>query len=139
MILQVKVQPGRVFNITINPLNDAPVLVLNTGITLNEGASSAITNTQLQSTDTDNTAAQITYTVTDITDNGVLKLSGSPLALNGLFTQADIDNNLITYEHNGSETTSDNFTFDVDDPSGEGPTGQIFNITIGSCQRCPHY
>ena len=41
-------------------------------------ASSTITNSQLQSTDADNTAAQITYTVTDITDNGVLKLSGNP-------------------------------------------------------------
>ena len=96
-----------------------PLLIINTGLTLNEGAASAITNTQVQSTDADNTAAQITYTVTDITDNGVLKLSGNPIVVSGTFTQADIDNNLVTYEHNGSETTSDNFTFDVDDPSGE--------------------
>ena len=117
--------------------NVAPVLAANTGLTLDEGSTSTITNSQLQSTDANNTAAQITYTVTDITDNGVLKLSGNPIAVSGSFTQADIDNNLITYEHDGSETTSDNFTFDVDDPSGEGPAGQIFNITINPVNDAP--
>ena len=117
--------------------NAAPTLSKNTGLTLNEGATATISNTQLQTTDSDNTASQLTYTITDIPDNGTLKLNGNPIVLNGTFTQDDIDNSRVSYSHNGGGSSSDSFTFDVKDPSAAGPTGQTFSITINSVNDLP--
>ena len=74
-----------------------------------------MTSAQLQTTDAEQTAAQLTYTVIAPTRNGALMLSGTALVANGAFTQAEIDSGSLTYEHGGSETTSDNFTFAVSD------------------------
>jgi hypothetical protein len=47
------------------------------------------------------------------------------------FTQADIDAGRITYQHNGSATTSDSFSFTVNDGQGTSTNG-TFNISIVS-------
>ncbi len=51
------------------------------------------------------------------------------LNLNDTFTQADIDAGLVTYDHNGSETTSDAFSFSVDDGQGGASSG-AFNFVV---------
>ena len=54
------------FNITVNPVNDEEVLATNTGTTVNEASTgNVLTTAMLETTDVDNTAAQLTYTVTD--------------------------------------------------------------------------
>ena len=83
----------------------------------------------LETTDVDNTAAQLVYTVTAATGNGTLRLSGTALGVSDTFTQADIDGGLVTYDHDGSETTSDAFDFSVDDGQGTSTSG-TFNITV---------
>ncbi|MCZ8227089.1 MAG: lectin-like protein [Microcystis sp. LE19-84.1B] len=70
-------------------------------------------------------------TVTDLTNNhnngtiygatwttGIVPTS-TTLKLGDTFSQADIDNGLLTYQHNGSETTSDNFKFTLADVKNE--------------------
>ncbi|WP_027359891.1 DUF4347 domain-containing protein [Desulforegula conservatrix] len=119
--------------ITVTAFNDSPAVGTNTGITLNEGATATITNAQLNENDPDDSGTGLTYTVTAVPANGSLKLSGTPLADNGTFTQDDIDNSRVTYTHNGSETTSDSFTFSLADGGENGAaavTGQTFNITV---------
>ncbi|MEM6402756.1 MAG: cadherin-like domain-containing protein, partial [Cyanobacteria bacterium P01_D01_bin.116] len=83
-----------------------------------------------QVTDGNNTSSEITYQLTDTPDNGSLLLNSNNLTLNDTFTQADIDNNRITYDHNGSETTSDSFTFEVTDGVGGSINSQTFAITV---------
>ena len=62
------------FNITVTPVNDEEVLATNTGTTVNEASTgNVITTTMLETTDIDNTAAQLTYTVTAATGNGTLR------------------------------------------------------------------
>ena len=118
------------FNFTVNPVNDEEVLVTNTGTTVNEGSTSnVLTSGMLQTTDVDNTAAQLIYTVTSATSNGTLRLSGTVLGVTDTFTQADIDAGNVTYDHNGSETTTDSFDFSVDDGQGTASTG-AFNFTV---------
>ena len=49
----------------MTPVNDEQVLATNTGTTVNEGSTgNVITTAMLQTTDVDNTAAQLVYTVT---------------------------------------------------------------------------
>ncbi|MFM7373402.1 MAG: DUF4347 domain-containing protein, partial [Sphaerospermopsis kisseleviana] len=88
----------------------APVLV-NKSFTVNEGSSIIVTNSMLRTTDADNTDAQLIYTLKSLPTNGTLRLNGVNLALNSKFTQDDINNNRLSYIHNGSETIGDSFNF----------------------------
>ncbi|WP_414618872.1 DUF1194 domain-containing protein [Calothrix sp. CCY 0018] len=129
-------------NVTINGVdevigNENPVLATNQGLTVDEDAVGNITSTQLQVTDANNSPAEITYTITNVTDNGNLLLDGTALALNDTFTQADIDNNRITYDHDGSETTSDTFNFTVADGAGGSVGSSSFDITVNPVNDAP--
>ena len=70
----------------------------------------------------DDSGADLTYTVTALPSNGSVKKNGTALNLNETFTQADIDANNITYEHDGSSTTSDAFNFSLADGGEDGAT-----------------
>ncbi|ELR73782.1 hypothetical protein C900_01392 [Fulvivirga imtechensis AK7] len=122
---------GQTFNITINPVDDdVPTVTINTGITLIEGASEIIDSGELQANDTDTNNDALTYVITAAPANGQIELtSGSGVAINS-FTQAQLNANLVVYIHDGSNSISDSFTFDVQDGSGNDLTGQNFNITI---------
>jgi hypothetical protein len=101
------------------------------GVTLSEGKTKAITNEFLQVTDADTSADQIVYTVTDLPEAGALLLNGVTLDLNATFTQADIDNNLLTYADGTSVSLSDSFGFDIT-VNGELITSSSFDFEIGS-------
>ncbi|MDJ0829095.1 MAG: cadherin-like domain-containing protein [Desulfobacterales bacterium] len=116
--------------ITITPVNDnEQVLAVNTGTTVAEGSTgNPITATMLQTTDVDNTADQLIYTVTTAPANGTLYLSGVALSAMDTFTQEDIDSGRITYDHDDSENLNDSFDFSVDDGAGAASTD---TFTIG--------
>jgi CSLREA domain-containing protein len=119
------------FNITVTPQNDAPTLGNNTGTTVNEGSTgNVIDSAKLSVNDVDNSPVQLTYTVGTAPANGTLKKSGVGLAGGGTFTQLDINNNQLTYDHNGTETTSDSFSFTVSDGAGGSIGSNTFNITV---------
>jgi Ca2+-binding RTX toxin-like protein len=99
-------------------LGGVPVVEINTGITLDEGAMAAIASSQLRVTDARAGADTITYTVTALPTSGTLRLNNTPLAVNGTFTQGDIDAGNFTYTHNDSETVSDSFRFSARDGNG---------------------
>jgi len=112
--------------ISVTSVNDPPVLVNNTGLTVDEGGAETITSTLLLVTDTDNTPAELVYTVVVVPVNGTLKLGGTATVT---FTQKDIDDGMLAYEHDGSETTSDSFVFSVSDGAGT-IDATSFNISI---------
>ncbi|MBW4497184.1 MAG: VCBS repeat-containing protein, partial [Oscillatoria princeps RMCB-10] len=118
--------------------NTAPTIAANAGLTVAEGAAAqTIANTALNVTDAEQAAAQLTYTVTALPAQGTLLLNGTAMAVSGTFTQADIDAGNITYTHNGSETTSDSFTFTVADGAGGTVTATTFNITVTPANDAP--
>jgi hypothetical protein len=104
---------------------------------LDEGTTSTITSSQLAVTDNDNTAVELTYHLEISPSNGTLLLNDSPLFDNSLFTQNDIDNNRLSYAHDGSETTSDSFTFALEDGSGGTIDSTVFAITINPVNDSP--
>ncbi|WNM57808.1 DUF2341 domain-containing protein [Candidatus Nitrospira allomarina] len=122
-----------VVTINVTPVNDAPLVATNTGTTVSEASSgNTITTAMLNEGDPDDAGTGLTYTVTAVTTNGTLRLSGTALGLNDTFTQDDIDTNRVTYDHNGSETTTDSFSFSLADGGEDGatPATGVFSITI---------
>ncbi|MCT7977106.1 cadherin domain-containing protein, partial [Laspinema olomoucense] len=87
------------FVITLNNVNDPPVLVRNSPLSVTQGGIVGITNSLLQVTDQDNTPGQLTYTLVNAPANGQLRLESTPLFVNDTFTQADIDSTPMRYTH----------------------------------------
>ncbi len=117
------------FTITVNAQDDNPTLTTNTGLTVVNGGSGTIDNTKLLVSDIDNTAAQLIFTIGTAPVNGNLKKGAAVLAGGGTFTQADISNNLITYQDTNLASLSDSFTFTVSDGAGGSLGVTTFNIT----------
>lgn len=128
--------PSASFNFTINPVDDAPVLANNTGAALNEGATATITAAQLRLTDVDTTAQNLSYSVTSGTVNGRLELSTNPGIAVTTFTQADIDAGRLRYVNNGSENTTDSFSFTARDGTTTLGTA-TFNFTVAPVNDAP--
>ncbi|KPJ98255.1 MAG: hypothetical protein AMJ60_08955 [Desulfobacterales bacterium SG8_35] len=125
---------GQTFAITVTPVNDPPFLATNTGVTVAEGSTGTVlSNSMLNAGDPDDSGTGLTYTVTTVPANGVLNLSGTALVNGDTFTQDDIDNSRITYDHDSSETTGDSFVFTLADGGENGAaalTAQTFAITV---------
>ncbi|MBW2255462.1 MAG: tandem-95 repeat protein, partial [Deltaproteobacteria bacterium] len=118
------------FEIDVAPVNDAPVLVANEGILLLESTTELITAAALAVSDVDNTAAELQYTVVSAPAHGELTLDFLVLGAGGTFTQDDIDSDLLTYTHDGSETVVDSFVFSVSDGAGGTISDTTFDISI---------
>ena len=152
--------------ITIYPLNDAPsyfskldltgVRAIQEGSTVSIGGASSyvtingvtgsgvptpVAGAHLVFGDDDNSSVQRQFRVTATTVNGQLMLNGATLGIGSVFTQADLDNGRITYKHNGTETSSDAFSYVVSDgdwtvndsqifPQGSTPIASTFLIEI---------
>ena len=122
---------GQSFALTITAVDDdPPVVVNNAGSTVAEGGTDTLIGAELLSTDTEQPATAVAYTVTTSPTNGQLELTTDPGVSITSFTQDDIDNNRLVYVHDDSNTTSDSFNFDVDDGQGNSVTGQSFALTI---------
>ena len=115
----------------MTPVNDAPLLVANTGSTVAEGGTDTISSSELAVTDIEQAAAQLSYSIGAGPLYGRLELTTAPGISAATFTQDDIAANRLIYIHDGSETTSDSFTFTVNDGAGGslGPTTVTLTIT----------
>ena len=100
--------------------NDDPILVNNTGALVPVSREITLTTAMLQVSDPDNTTTQITYTLTDLPDEGVLLFNDGTslqqMALGSSFTQADIDLGRVSFLGGDSPTAIlDSFSFNVRD------------------------
>jgi len=117
------------FTVTVNPVNDAPVMMANAGIQATADTPATISSSELNVTDIDNTNTEIVYTITILPANGNLMLNGVAMAVNDNFSQADLDNNLMAYQSNGS-AAADQFGFIVSDTAGSTLGNSTFSITV---------
>jgi hypothetical protein len=112
-------------NIGIIPVNDAPVVATNAGLVndidgdrrLYEGGFRVLTPDVLSSSDPDSTYEQVQYRITSAPVNGTVLLNGIPVSVGTAFSQADVVAGRVKYVHNGSETSTDQFKFRIDDGS----------------------
>ncbi|MBS0170648.1 MAG: cadherin domain-containing protein, partial [Nitrospira sp.] len=116
--------------VNVTAVNDAPVLVVNSGSTVAEGGTDIISSSELAVTDVDDAAAQLTFSVGTGPAHGRLELTTTPGVSAMSFTQADIAANRLLYVHDGSETTGDSFTFTVTDAAGASVGATTVTLTI---------
>ena len=126
----------RTFMLTVNA---PPVIAQHGPQACTPGSVTDLTNSTLLTNDPDNSAAQLTYTLTANPTQGNLKKytsafgggASSPIdsGVGHTFTQADVNNNLIRYQSTGGG--ADSFTFTVSDGSFT-TTQSNFNIAVGT-------
>ena len=113
-----------VFNISVSPINDAPNTVTDT-LTVDEGGTVTTTtalNSSLLDNDTDVDGPNpISMQLVSTPQNGTLAWSGT-----GTFT----------YTHDGTETTTDSFSYNAFDGQDQGGVVNV-GITINPINDCP--
>ncbi len=124
---------------TVNNTNDSPTITLNAGVTVNEGSAVTITTSELDSFDPDDSGTGLTWTISNVSANGYVQLStNAGVAINS-FTQADLDNGLVQFVHDGSETISASFDLELaDGGENSATTGTAtFNVTVTPVNEGP--
>lgn len=114
--------------VKVMPVNDAPVAVGDLSATVAEGATYTLTVADLGEADPDDLGTGLTYTVSSVTNGGVL-LNGSVATT---FTAQDVIDGKVSFHHDGSETTSASFGFSLADGGEDGasPATGTFNFTV---------
>ena len=105
--------PAATSTISINPVNDAPTAVADAD-TVAEAGSTAI-DLAANDSDVDNALDLTSIVITSAPTNGSLVNHGD---------------GTVTYTHDGSETTSDTFTYTIADASGAPSNVATVTITI---------
>ncbi|XP_006816147.1 FRAS1-related extracellular matrix protein 1 [Saccoglossus kowalevskii] len=131
----------KTININIIPMNDEPpVVIKNTGVTINMHETVILSAVVLQARDVDTTDANLIYTVHNTPDKGILQVKKTylrqlprwePVDLYSNFTQHDVNMNLLRYAHTGGlgSKANDKFRFTVTD--GKHTTRrETFDINI---------
>ncbi|KAK2835081.1 hypothetical protein Q5P01_015565 [Channa striata] len=137
---------GSLFFTVVQSDRIPPTLILNTGLRLQDGSTRTITAEQLQLSDPDTATANLTFLVTQPPRYGKLLLRGVPLTPPPRFSQADVDELILAYQHNlDGPAEVDNFYFLPTDGSNKGylEFGQlreepaVFNIQVERVDRTP--
>ncbi|XP_035826399.1 extracellular matrix protein FRAS1 [Aplysia californica] len=104
------------FFINVRPVDDAIPVLSNQGLRVQEGVRKLVTEFELKAVDQDTKEDQIQFTVVEPPIHGTIELltneTYSPAVT---FSMADIYENRVSYQHDGSETVSDSFSFIVSD------------------------
>ncbi|MDF1816718.1 MAG: Ig-like domain-containing protein, partial [Verrucomicrobiales bacterium] len=96
--------------VDINGVNDGPLIENNT-LTLEEGETIPITGSEISASDPDHGPIDLTFTVSNPA-GGQFLLNGVPVTT---FTQQDINDGLVAYEDDGTETPP-SYDLTVTDP-----------------------
>jgi len=121
--------------IAITAVNDAPVLTGDLTAMVDEGASYTITTTDLNFTDPDDNAADVTFTVSDQV-NGTVQVGGIDATA---FTGTQLAAGAVTFLHDGSETLSALFKVSVEDGNEDAsaPMASTVNFTVTAVNDAP--
>ncbi len=120
------------------PVNTDPAVVLNSGLTVEEGGSGVFGSHNLAVADPDSgDAGALVYEVVSAPLQGLLMRNSSTVSAGGTFTQADINSGAISYEHDDSETARDWFRVTVSDSEGGGVMLTPTLITVTPANDAP--
>ncbi|KAM3867993.1 extracellular matrix organizing protein FRAS1 [Diretmus argenteus] len=108
---------AQTFYITIRPVDDSLPLLQVPGMRVQEGVRKTITVFELKATDADTEAESIVFTIVQAPRHGTIERTsnGQHYRQTGSFTMDDVYQNRISYNHDGSNSLKDRFTFSVAD------------------------
>ena len=124
------------FNAGFYYVNSDPTLTANNILTVNEGQQILLTVDYLSASDIESDKTEIFFNIApqdmgDAPHAGWLKRDDVPMQKGDSFTLDDLEQNRIYYEHDGNESTWDNFTFNVSDgDGGVTPGGEFLTFTF---------
>lgn len=104
-----------VFTIFLQPVNNKPPQITNTGFTVLERGVHVITSAELDANDLDTDSKQISFTLSKTPLHGHVQHIFTDLKQGSSFNLMDISDGRVSYVHNGDETISDSFKLDVSD------------------------
>jgi len=109
-------------------LNDAPKIIVNAPLVIDQGDTGTLTSSHLSTTDPDDLSTGITYTITAAPAHGQLEHISNPGSPISNFTQADIDSSSVFYVHDDSEPlVSLGFPDEINLSSLDGTSGFTLN------------
>ena len=108
----------------------APFIVNNEVLEVRTNKGLNISTSLLLSEDENNSATELRYTIVEAPTKGTLFRNGAPLSIGSTFTQANINSNVLVYQHEGTVEEQDAFTFIVED--GEGGWVEKTNFLINA-------
>lgn len=103
------------FTLYLQPVNNKPPHITNTGFTVSERGMHVISSAELDATDLDTQAGGITFALSRPPLHGQLQVALTHLERNGRFSLADVAGGGVCYSHRGGEAASDQFQLDVSD------------------------
>uniref|UniRef100_A0A8C4VP97 FRAS1 related extracellular matrix 2 n=1 Tax=Gopherus evgoodei TaxID=1825980 RepID=A0A8C4VP97_9SAUR len=103
------------FTIYLQPIDNQPPEITNSGFTVHEGGSHVLGLAELDASDTDTEPTHLQFTLTQAPQHGQLQLSGHNLAMGAGFGLEDIKHGRVVYVHSGTESHSDACSLDVSD------------------------
>ena len=128
----------RTFRIFLTDVDNKKPFLMSGMLRLKEGGNKVITPFELKALDQDTSNDKVIFSIIQVPLHGNLLYNFSRIV--SLFTQKDLTENLISYQHDGTETISDSFTFTVSDgthadffvPGSDLPTRkpQVMEIEI---------
>ena len=95
-----------------------PNSIISGPLRLNVGEKKEISNSLLLAQDADNSSFELLFTLVTIPGSGNLILNGKVLNYGSTFTQKDVDDNKLFYQHNGNVAVIDGFQYTVIDGQG---------------------
>lgn len=109
------------FTIFLQPVDNKPPLITNTGFTVMERSSFILTKKELHATDTDTDDDNIVFTVVQVPQHGNFQYFRSDMTNGETFVLEDIASGRLAYIHGGEESLSDSIKIDVSDGFHEVP------------------
>lgn len=115
-----------------------PSLTVNESVTVLKGQSQVIETSELTIEDPDNTAEEVTVSVTTTPVNGSLELVGAPGVSISEFTLANLIAGQLVYQHNGGNTTEDSLVFSFTDSISSIIPNNTLNFVIEVDELSPN-
>ncbi|KAM6987161.1 FRAS1-related extracellular matrix protein 2a [Aplochiton taeniatus] len=103
------------FTLHLQPVNNQPPQITNTGFSLLEGAAHVLSLAELDVSDPDTDGDLITFTLRQRPRHGSVQLSLTELPGGGVFKLPDLWEGGVSYVHGGDEAAADAFQLDVSD------------------------
>ncbi|KAM6954491.1 extracellular matrix organizing protein FRAS1 [Aplochiton taeniatus] len=119
---------AQTFSITIRPVDDSLPLLKVPGMRVQEGVRKTITEFELKATDADTEEKAIVFTVVQPPRHGTIErtVNGQHYRQTSSFSMEDVYQNRVSYNHDGSNSLKDRFSFSVSDG-----TNQLFMVEEG--------